>query len=105
MRKTIRAFDPMPKFYGLAYYDPCRCVGIFYPIPLNIIVRLWSSFWCLLKRGLIPHWFEESVGQAVGKERHELTNFYERKLDIERAKLLEVENLFMRVQNILGGKE
>lgn len=37
-----------PRFYGLAYRDPCRDRSRFWPWPLHLIIRVaWHGWWSL----------------------------------------------------------
>lgn len=37
----------IPKFYGLAYYHHDLAQGVYYPIPLHLLIRLWhwTAYW------------------------------------------------------------
>lgn len=35
----------VPWAYGFSYYKPTQCVAVFYPIPLNLLVRTAYRFW------------------------------------------------------------
>jgi len=64
----------IPRGYGLAYKCDYGMIDICYPIPLNIVVRLWHEIYYKLERGLfkskheedVRHWFE--VGFQEGKK-------------------------------------
>ena len=34
----------VPRGWGMAWYEPCCRIGIYYPIPLNWIMRVWREF-------------------------------------------------------------
>lgn len=69
-----------PRWYGLAYLDSLRDVGVFYPTPLNYVVRAWRRllwFWDRWRAGA-PR-LDQRVraatrraylaGEAAGQER------------------------------------
>jgi len=56
-----------PRFYGLAYNDPCRRVSVCYPIPLNVIVRIWRNVVWAFKRGLVKDEMSEDWYRGYGK--------------------------------------
>jgi len=38
--------DVVPRFWGLSYWRYELCAGVFYPIPINYIVRWWEKvYW------------------------------------------------------------
>ena len=48
--KKIGEWDKIPKFYGVAYIRPDMCGSICYPIPINLIVRLFYNLHCRIYR-------------------------------------------------------
>ncbi len=59
----VNDFDPIPRFYGLAYQKwECR-KAVCYLIPFNVIVRVLVNIWWVLKRGLFPSWYEQRLNQ------------------------------------------
>ena len=43
--------DLMPAYYGFAYRDINGDFAVFYPVPLNLIVAMWRSFYAFLRCG------------------------------------------------------
>lgn len=42
--------DSIPKHYGYSYSDFCRDADIYYPLPINYIVRYWrGAYWAVLR--------------------------------------------------------
>ena len=61
MKKQVRECESIPRFYGLAYREYDRRVGVCYPIPFNIVVRIAMNIWWSLKSGFFPDWYEEKL--------------------------------------------
>jgi len=57
----------IPRIYGLAYLDPDRDFYVFYPIPLNILIRALKSVWLSLRVGIRPLWVEKLRSEAYRK--------------------------------------
>ncbi len=54
----------IPWGYGLAYWDFCRDEGIFYPIPFNLIARLFVSLYWRIVHGWFPSKYERMIINA-----------------------------------------
>ncbi len=67
IRKEIDEGMMLPPFYGLAYYDYLRRIGVCYPIPLNFLVAGIRHVWFVLKRGCRPAQWELREGNLVSK--------------------------------------
>ena len=57
----------LPHGYGLAYRDYSRDCGVFYPIPLNFLVRIAREIYFILARGVIASRFEKLLKEAEMK--------------------------------------
>ena len=44
--------EPLPKRYGIAYEDFSRAIDIYYPIPLNYVVKYYRLYCRLLIKAL-----------------------------------------------------
>jgi len=74
-----------PKFYGLAYREPCRDEMVFAVIPLNLIIRLFRSLWHHL-RYPTPDGFDRKVREAykAGYEAGLKANLVPQKIKISQ---------------------
>lgn len=67
--KQIREGDLLPSwYYGLAYKDFARATWIFYPIPINYIVRLGKiikHFWNRWRSK--PTWLDRQVTAGINE--------------------------------------
>ena len=71
MRIEVNDGVMSPRFYGLAYYDfRCR-VSVCYPIPLNVIVRIWRNIARAVKRGLVKDKMSADYNRGYSKGYHE----------------------------------
>ena len=61
MRKEIGEGELLPKGYGLAYRCDWSYISICYPIPLNIIVRLYREIYYIVEKGLFKSRYEKDV--------------------------------------------
>lgn len=41
MKKILSQYSKIPRWYGVAYYNPARDSYVAYPIPLHIAISLW----------------------------------------------------------------
>ena len=57
----------LPPGYGLAYRDYLRDCAVFYPVPLNVLVRIAREIYFILARGVIKSRFERLVKEAEMK--------------------------------------
>lgn len=57
----------IPRGYGLAYWDFYRAEGVYYPIPLNLLARLWVRVHYHLMHGFFPNKFEAMLIQEYRK--------------------------------------
>ena len=51
MRKEIKEHECTPDWYGVAWVDMSRNIGVCYPIPVNFIMGWGRCFLVILKRG------------------------------------------------------
>jgi hypothetical protein len=49
--RQVRAGERMPKWYGLAVYEPWSDTQIVYPVPLNLLYRWYDALRWKIKRG------------------------------------------------------
>ena len=64
--------EMMPRWYGLAYYEPHKDSQVVYPIPFNLIVRWARDFLWLIKRGkkgALAKAYEEGYRAGLGEYR------------------------------------
>jgi len=83
MRKELRRMDSIPKWYGVAYLNDYCMTAICYPIPLNLIVRLWKDIIWSLKIGCFKSQREEALIKAHNSGREDMRESNIRALDRE----------------------
>jgi len=49
LRIAVREMYPVPRGYGIGYYDPTTAIAYCYPVPLNIIVSVTRGWWLKLR--------------------------------------------------------
>lgn len=80
LRKEISPFEQLPRFYGVAYTEFNRDIGVCYPIPLNIVVGLWRKLlWWLrapIKLGIEGKNFR-IIGEDISDGYHTFTELYD----------------------------
>lgn len=82
-RKELLEGEQIPQGYGLAYHYTDRFVSVFYPIPFNLIVRLYLIIYHKIEFGLFRDRYEErltrSYQKGYCKGLHSETNINKRK--------------------------
>ncbi len=98
MEKFVDQGEEWPRFYGLAYWSP-NYFAVCYPVPINLIVRLWHKieWWHhkYIKRG---DWLESPFHEAFacglkeGRQRVErqAQDDARRELESDPEKLIKV---------------
>ena len=71
MRIEVNDGVMSPRFYGLAYYDSCCRLAVCYPIPLNVLVRMWRNIVWAFKRGLVKDKISVDYNIGYSKGFHE----------------------------------
>ena len=71
MRLTLREYDNIPPWYGIAWVDPCMATAVAYRIPLNFIARWWHGFALWIKYGGRPQRVERTLSEAYERGRQD----------------------------------
>lgn len=78
LRKDIKPFEDVPFWYGLAYSEPWKGSFVFYPVPLNWLVRWSLGFMYFLKvpqrKTKLEKAFEAGVTEGKKRERRMILN-------------------------------
>jgi hypothetical protein len=110
LRQTVEQGELIPRFYGLAYWDFCRDLAYFYPIPLNVIIRLAREFYYILVRGLFPDTWHKAIRRNEEKIHTETWHkawadgYKAGKVDGEREAMAASE-LVERLRGLFNGKK
>lgn len=64
----------IPRGYGLAYWDFYRAEGVYYPIPFNLLARLWVRVYYYLMHGLYPNKFEAMLRREYSRGQRQATD-------------------------------
>lgn len=70
IRIDVRPFEMIPKYYGLAYQDISRDIGVFYPIGLHWIVRISLTLYRSFRIPGVSKW-ELELENVRGKAFHD----------------------------------
>lgn len=72
--KLVHASELIPRGYGVAYWKWDRGVGVFYPIPFNLLVRLVRNTYYALVHAGYPSKWEKMLDRVYmqGKEAGEI---------------------------------
>jgi len=70
MSKLVRECEVVPRGYGFAYYQPNSMVSVFYPWPLNHLMRLARDAWWRVRNAARDTALEEAryAGWLKGRE-------------------------------------
>jgi len=68
--------DIIPRGWGLAYWLADVRVGVYLPIPLNVIVRVLRELWFLFIRGVFPSYIGNKCMKAWMAGCTEAMNFH-----------------------------
>ncbi len=49
LRIAVREMHPIPRGYGLGYYDPVTAIAYCYPWPLNLVVNITRGWWLRIR--------------------------------------------------------
>ena len=109
LSKNVGEGEVIPRFYGLAYWDFCSNLAYFYPIPLNLIIRLAREFYYLLVRGLFPDTWYNAIQKNedriyIDTWQKAWDNGYESGKKDERENIKEAENLLKELINMQDKK-
>lgn len=67
----LREGELIPKGYGLAYIDFSTMFSIYYPIPLNLIVRLFRGFYFWVMKGCWKCKYERKLKEIYQNGRRD----------------------------------
>ena len=83
--------ERLPLLYGVAYYDFAMNSGVYYPIPLNLLVRFLRGLWMRIKAPDRTWWeerervirdraYQEAIKVVDAKIRHAFRRDFGRSL-------------------------
>ncbi len=95
MKKSLPEGTRIPRYYGLAYFDPlCRRV-VCYPIPIHIFVQVWRHLvylWDCFR--LRPTWIDKQMQQLQIEQQKNQQKNQQNIKEIERQLTEKVVKIF-----------
>lgn len=61
----------IPRWFGVAYFDPVTMTALVLPIPLNLGVGIARRAWCWCKNGVRPSVHDRAVAKAFDRGKRE----------------------------------
>lgn len=80
-RKELSLGERVPRCYGMAWYEPRRNVGVYFPVPFHSVVRLCRNLRRLVSAAFGSHESEHAIAvefQRLERERQRLADEFAR---------------------------
>uniref|UniRef100_A0A6M3LFB8 Uncharacterized protein n=1 Tax=viral metagenome TaxID=1070528 RepID=A0A6M3LFB8_9ZZZZ len=71
VRKTIREAEPLPRWYGGAWWNVDTRTVVCYPWPLNLVLALCRTWWLRVRWRAIRDPLEEAYAIGYRKGQHD----------------------------------